>query len=82
MKNKEYSHKSLKNITAVKEYVGYLEEYFKSEKMQKHLAEIDSFPSGQLPRRFDAREKWPLCSSLHHVPNQGGCGSCYVSSNK
>lgn len=44
--------------------------------------EIDAFPTNQLPRRFDSREKWPLCSSLHYVPNQGGCGSCYVSFKK
>lgn len=38
MKNKDYNYKTLKNLTAVKEYVGYLEEFFRSEKMQKHLA--------------------------------------------
>ena len=32
-----------------------------------------------LPDRFDAREKWPFCESIHKVVNQGGCGSCYVS---
>lgn len=41
--------------------------------------ELASFPAEQLPRNFDAREKWPLCSSIHNVPNQGGCGSCFVS---
>ncbi|KAI6181491.1 Cathepsin B [Aphelenchoides besseyi] len=81
MKNKEYNHKTLKNITAVKEYVGYIEDFFKSQKMQQHLTEIDTYPEGQLPRMFDSREKWPLCSSLHHVPNQGGCGSCYAVSS-
>ncbi|KAI6230162.1 Cathepsin B [Aphelenchoides fujianensis] len=69
MKNKEYNHKT------------YIEDFFKSEKMQQHLNEIETFPAAQLPRMFDSREKWPLCSSLHHVPNQGGCGSCYAVSS-
>lgn len=55
MKNKDYNYKTLKNLTgnfkiilftiywfclAVKEYVGILEEFFRSEKMQKHLAYV------------------------------------------
>uniref|UniRef100_A0AC34RBL6 Peptidase C1A papain C-terminal domain-containing protein n=1 Tax=Panagrolaimus sp. JU765 TaxID=591449 RepID=A0AC34RBL6_9BILA len=31
-----------------------------------------------LPKSFDAREKWPFCESVHRVVNQGGCGSCYA----
>ncbi|KAI6183226.1 Cathepsin B [Aphelenchoides bicaudatus] len=81
MKNKDYSYKTLKNITAVKEYVGYLEDFFRSDRMKQHLAEIEAYPNSNLPRRFDSREKWPLCSSLHYVPNQGGCGSCYAVSS-
>ncbi|VDN41707.1 unnamed protein product [Gongylonema pulchrum] len=37
-----------------------------------------NFPAAQLPRHFDARKRWPLCSSIHDVPNQGGCGSCFA----
>lgn len=37
MKNKDYNYKTLKNITAVKEYVTHLENMFKSERMKKHL---------------------------------------------
>lgn len=39
-KKKDYNYKTLKNLTAVKEYVGYLEEFFRSEKMQHHLAYV------------------------------------------
>ena len=31
-----------------------------------------------LPENFDSRLEWPLCWSVHYVPNQGGCGSCWV----
>ena len=35
-------------------------------------------PVSDLPKNFDAREKWPTCPSLNFVHNQGGCGSCYA----
>lgn len=31
-----------------------------------------------IPDRFDAREKWPFCQSIHSVRNQGTCGSCWA----
>ncbi len=31
-----------------------------------------------LPEEFDARLKWPLCSTVHMIANQGACGSCWV----
>jgi len=31
----------------------------------------------QLPGQFDARLRWPYCATVHSVPNQGGCGSCW-----
>jgi len=40
----------------------------------KELSKMDI----DLPKNFDAREKWPFCESIHRVPNQGGCGSCYA----
>lgn len=33
-----------------------------------------------LPEQFDARDKWPQCSSLREVRNQGCCGSCWAIS--
>ena len=40
--------------------------------------ELEEFPDNEVPKNFDAREKWPMCPSLNYVPNQGGCGSCFV----
>lgn len=74
----DFSHKSLKNLTAIKEYVAHLERFFDSPRMKEHLKELEDFPDSKLPRHFDAREKWSLCPSIHQIPNQGGCGSCYA----
>ena len=61
---------------------GVCSRLFAPSNIENICREIDAFPIGELPRRFDAREKWPLCGSLHHVPNQGGCGACYVSESE
>uniref|UniRef100_A0A914CSL9 Peptidase C1A papain C-terminal domain-containing protein n=1 Tax=Acrobeloides nanus TaxID=290746 RepID=A0A914CSL9_9BILA len=42
-----------------------------------HLKELTTTKI-QLPETFDTRIKWPLCSSVHKVQNQGGCGSCWA----
>ncbi|RZB41249.1 Peptidase C1 and/or Propeptide C1 domain containing protein, partial [Asbolus verrucosus] len=51
----------------------YLHEY-------KH--QIDYRPKfrgeSHLPDDFDAREKWPKCSSIGTARNQGKCGSCWA----
>jgi len=31
-----------------------------------------------LPESFDPRDKWPDCPTLKHIPDQGGCGSCWA----
>ncbi|EJW77574.1 hypothetical protein WUBG_11516 [Wuchereria bancrofti] len=46
--------------------------------MKQHIRKLSDFPASELPDEFDARRKWPLCPSIHNVPNQGGCGSCYA----
>ncbi|KIH55953.1 papain family cysteine protease, partial [Ancylostoma duodenale] len=33
-----------------------------------------------LPERFDAREKWPNCTSMKFIRDQSGCGSCWAVS--
>lgn len=37
MKNREFNQKTLKNITAVKEYVEHIEKFFQSNQMKDHL---------------------------------------------
>ncbi|KAI6243892.1 Pept-C1 domain-containing protein [Aphelenchoides fujianensis] len=32
-----------------------------------------------LPKSFDARLKWPLCTFISRIQNQGSCGSCYTN---
>jgi len=32
----------------------------------------------EIPDTFDAREQWPLCTSIGTIRNQEGCGSCYA----
>ncbi|RZB38829.1 Peptidase C1 and/or Propeptide C1 domain containing protein, partial [Asbolus verrucosus] len=31
-----------------------------------------------IPKNFDLREKWPNCTSIGKVTNQGKCGSCWA----
>ena len=31
-----------------------------------------------LPKEFDPRKKWPMCSSISDILDQGGCGSCWA----
>ena len=85
----------MRNLTAIKEYISHLEQFFNSDRMKTHLKfvffsfqklplkficrELDEFSDDKIPKHFDAREKWPMCPSLTYVPNQGGCGSCFVS---
>jgi len=34
---------------------------------------------GSLPDSFDARDEWgSMCPSLHHIRDQGACGSCWA----
>ncbi|EYC39735.1 hypothetical protein Y032_0643g1066 [Ancylostoma ceylanicum] len=33
-----------------------------------------------LPEKFDARERWPNCTSLKYTRDQSNCGSCYAVS--
>uniref|UniRef100_F1L6N3 Cathepsin B cysteine proteinase 6 n=1 Tax=Ascaris suum TaxID=6253 RepID=F1L6N3_ASCSU len=77
-RKKDHNFPFDKNSTAIREYLNRLSEFFNSEKMKQHLRELTEFPADSLPSEFDARRKWSYCSSLHNVPNQGGCGACYA----
>lgn len=35
-------------------------------------------PNIDLPKNFDPRDKWPECSSLSAIRDQGHCGSCWA----
>lgn len=48
-----------------------------SQKLQ-FCSELENFNSSDVPKNFDARQKWPNCPSISNVPNQGGCGSCFA----
>ncbi|MFH4982318.1 hypothetical protein AB6A40_009027 [Gnathostoma spinigerum] len=32
----------------------------------------------EIPKQFDAREKWPYCKSLWEIRDQSKCGSCWA----
>uniref|UniRef100_A0A1I7XMP2 Pept_C1 domain-containing protein n=1 Tax=Heterorhabditis bacteriophora TaxID=37862 RepID=A0A1I7XMP2_HETBA len=78
VRNKSYGFKYTRNATAIEKYVEKINQFFDSALMKKHIQELMEFPEGDLPTHFDARLKWPYCPSISHVPNQGGCGSCYI----
>uniref|UniRef100_A0A0K0EBM3 C2H2-type domain-containing protein n=1 Tax=Strongyloides stercoralis TaxID=6248 RepID=A0A0K0EBM3_STRER len=75
-----YNYKTVRNSTAVKEYIGHLEKFYKSPRMKAHLQMLEDFPKSQLPKDFDARVKWPNCPSISTIVNQGNCGSCFSAS--
>ncbi|EYC28864.1 hypothetical protein Y032_0007g3465 [Ancylostoma ceylanicum] len=31
-----------------------------------------------IPEKFDARERWPNCTSIKHIRDQSNCGSCWA----
>uniref|UniRef100_A0A0N5BWD6 Pept_C1 domain-containing protein n=1 Tax=Strongyloides papillosus TaxID=174720 RepID=A0A0N5BWD6_STREA len=76
-----YNYKTVRNSTAVKEYLEYLEKFFKSDRMKQHLQMLEDFPESQLPKEFDARIKWPNCPTISTIINQGNCGSCFSASS-
>ena len=69
---------SYRNASELRAIVGDLNRMFSSEAMQSHIQQLADYKQ-PLPTHFDAREKWPLCRSIRNVPNQGGCGACYVN---
>lgn len=36
--------------------------------------------TASLPENFDPRDKWPYCSTLEEIRDQGSCGSCWAVS--
>jgi len=48
-----------------------------SSKALKNLA-TSRFMDIDLPASFDARQKWPACSSINLIRDQSACGSCWA----
>lgn len=49
----------------------YRIQYFKT-------ANLSDWDTEGLPEHFDAREKWPYCTSISRIFNQGNCISSYA----
>ncbi len=45
---------------------------------ERHKQQLTS-AGGRIPKKFDARRKWPKCPSIRKIFDQAGCGSCWVS---
>uniref|UniRef100_A0A915PFM9 Peptidase C1A papain C-terminal domain-containing protein n=1 Tax=Setaria digitata TaxID=48799 RepID=A0A915PFM9_9BILA len=75
----EHSSKNIVvNKMIDKNFMNDIRKFHESNLMKEHIERLRNFPAQQLPDEFDARKKWPLCSTIHDVPNQGGCGSCFA----
>lgn len=49
------------------------------EKSNKKDEKAVQCEDNDLPKSFDARERWPKCkSTIGHIYDQGNCGSCWV----
>ena len=42
------------------------------------LNEKKDYEASELPDTFDARQKWPNCTSIGEIRDQGSCGSCWA----
>ncbi|KJH46615.1 papain family cysteine protease [Dictyocaulus viviparus] len=79
----------MRSVVVQKEWIRTSEEYLHRlvEQVNENVnstwkdvfRELIDFPNSSLPTHFDARLKWPHCPSISRIPNQGGCGSCYVN---
>ena len=44
-----------------------------------HNSKLIFFPNEKVPDRFDARQKWPECTSIGRILNEGECDMNWVS---
>jgi len=51
------------------------------EQMEKWYEEANPESDVELPKSFDAREKWSNCSSIQEIRDQSQCGSCWAVSS-
>ncbi|OON23645.1 papain family cysteine protease [Opisthorchis viverrini] len=48
------------------------------QRAQRSTVRHENFDSKLIPRNFDARTKWPHCSSISEIRDQSSCGSCWA----
>jgi len=47
---------------------------------EANVTYVGPMTGAHFPTSFDAREKWPRCSSIRRIPDQSKCGSCWAVS--
>nr|AAO73002.1 cathepsin B [Fasciola gigantica] len=65
------------NIEQFKKHLGALEETPEERNTRRPTVRY-SVSENDLPESFDAREKWPNCSSISEIPDQSSCSSCWA----
>ncbi|KAG8301350.1 cathepsin B-like [Homalodisca vitripennis] len=66
------------NPSITKKYIKHLLGTFRRPEGSRLPALVDDGLEIDLPKNFDAREKWSKCISLQEVRDQGPCGSCWA----
>lgn len=56
----------------------YVKSLLGTIKGNKKLAQKSDYESIHIPKNFDARKKWPKCTSIKLIRDQSRCGSCWA----
>ncbi|KAF7257285.1 hypothetical protein EG68_05422 [Paragonimus skrjabini miyazakii] len=69
--------KKFRNVEEAKRFLGaHLESQALRHSRRKTISH--DFNVDALPESFDAREKWPNCTTIGEIRDQSGCGSCWA----